>query len=329
MDPGPIFQMATGYWASQTFLTANRIGLFETLAGGPLTVEGVAARLATAPRATRLLMNACAALGLLHRDGAQYSNSPSAAAFLVPGSPGYLGDSLLYADDLYRTWADLETAVRSGAPPAPPEAILGDDPIKTRHFVRGMHHRAIGVGRALVEMLDLTGRRRLLDVGGGPGTYSCLLAGRFPELRCTVLDLPPVVTIAREIIAALSAADRVDTLAGDFHDTDFPADNDVVLISGLLHRESEDGCREAFRRAGAALRPGGLLVVSDVMTDEGGDAPPFATLFGLNMLLTSTDGGVHSHAGCQRWMAEAGFQQVTARPFPPPMPHWVVTGTRP
>ncbi|MGD2064778.1 MAG: class I SAM-dependent methyltransferase [Nitrospirota bacterium] len=329
MDPSQIFQLATGYWASQTFLTANRMGLFATLATGPMTVEGTAERLATAPRATRLLMNACVALGLLHRDGDQYSNTPPAAAFLVPGSPGYLGDSLLYADDLYLTWADLETAVRHAAPLAPPETILGDDPTKTRHFVRGMHHRAIGVGRALVEMLDLTGRRRLLDVGGGPGTYSCLLANRYPELHCTVLDLPPVVAIAREIIGEMGAADRVETLGGDFHQTDFPADNDVVLISGLLHRESEEGCREAFGRARAALRPGGLLVVSDVMTEEGGDAPPFATLFGLNMLLTSAEGGVHSHTGCQRWMAEAGFQEVAARSFPPPMPHWVVTGTRP
>jgi len=328
MDPSPIFQLATGYWASQTFLTANRMGLFATLAAGPMTAEATAAALGAVARPTRLLLNACVSLGLVQRDGDRYANAPNSAAFLVPGSPGFLGDSLLYADDLYTTWGKLETALREGAPPESPATILGDDPAKTRHFVRGMHHRALGVGRALVEILDLAGRRRLLDVGGGPGTYSSLLAQRYPELRCTVLDLPPVVAIAREIIAELGAAGQVQTLAGDYHDTPFPRDNDVVLVSGVLHREGEQGCREVIRHAHDALQPGGMLAVSDVMTNEGGDSPPFATLFGLNMLLTAADGGVHSHTDFRHWMESEGFAAVTVQPFPPPMPHWVLTGTR-
>ena len=42
--------------------------------------------------------------------------------------------------------------------------------------------------------------RRLLDIGGGSGCFSIALAGRHPALHCTVLDLPPVCTLANQQI---------------------------------------------------------------------------------------------------------------------------------
>ena len=47
---------------------------------------------------------------------------------------------------------------------------------------------------------DFSGRRRLLDVGGGPGTYSIALVQQTPGLTSTVLDLPGVLEVTREIV---------------------------------------------------------------------------------------------------------------------------------
>jgi len=328
-DPTPLLRLVTAYWDSQALLTANRLGIFGALGDGPKSAEALAEALGTQPRPTRLLLNACAALGLLEADGEAYRNSPLAAAFLVPDRPGYLGNGVRYSDNLYGTWGRLEQALREDAPQLPEEVYLGRDEAQTRAFVYGMHDRALGDGRVLVELLDLSGRERMLDVGGGPGTYSSLLTGRFPGLRSTLLDLPDVVAIAKEILAGMGASERVETLPGSYHETEFPSGNDVVLISGVLHRESEAGCRRLIDKAVAALEPGGLLVVSDVMTDAGGAGPAFATLFGLNMLLTAPHGGVHADADIEAWMGEAGLVEMTRRPFPPPMPHRVVTGERP
>ena len=328
MDPGPILQLATGYWASQTLLTANRMGLFAALAGSPATADEVAGRLGSQPRSTRLLLDACAALGLLRKDGERYANTDLATAFLVPGSPAFLGDALRYSDDLYQPWGLLEEAVRRDAPVLPPDEILGKDPDKTRHFVRGMHNRALGIARGLVEVVDLTGRRQLLDVGGGPGTYSCLLTQRYEGLRATVLDLPAVVAIAREIIAEMGAAQRVDVTAGDFLTTAWPGDNDALLISGVCHRQSEAECRRLIAAAFDALVPGGRLIVADVFTTPDGKSP-FAALFGLNMLVSAPGGGVHSVTDVARYMGDGRFHDVAIHPLPPPMPHIAVTATRP
>jgi len=327
-DPGPLMQLSTAYWGSQTLLTANRLGLFEILAGGAMDAAAIASALDTQPRPTHLLLKACLALGLLEESPEGYCNSPSSQVFLVPGSPGYLGNAIRYSDNLYATWGNLETALHEGVPPMPPEKYTGDDPEKTRHFVYGMHDRALGIGRAMVELVDLSGRKCMLDIGGGPGTYSSLFAQRHPELHSRVLDLPGVTAIAQEIISSMGVADRVTTVAGDYLQSSLPEGNDVVLMSGMFHRETEDDCRALIQRGQDALEPGGLLIISDVFTDEDGSAPLFATLFGLNMMLTAPNGGVHSDAAVASWMTDAGFVNIKRSPFPPPMPHRIVMGIK-
>lgn len=328
VDPTPLVRLSTAYWDSQVFLTANRLRLFDVLAGGGKSTAEISAELGLEPRQARLFLNACVALGLLElRDGC-YANTAVARAFLVSGSPGYMGNAILYSDHLYGTWGQLEQGLRQAAPVLPPQSYLGGDAERTRAFVYGMHDRALGLARSLVGLVDLTGRRRMLDVGGGPGTYSILLTQRFPGLESDVLELEGVASIAREIVAANGAADRVKLLPGDYHTTPFPGGRDVVLMSGMFHRETEDGCRRLIAKARGCLEPGGLLIVSDVFADAGGASPLFATLFGLNMMLTAPDGGIHADADVARWMTEAGFTGLTTRHFPPPMPHRVVVGRR-
>lgn len=328
VDPSPVMQLATAYWGAQALFTANRLNLFAIVEDGSHTVADIAAASGAQQRPLRLLLNACAALGLLNESAGEYSSSPLGKSVLVPGGENYLGDAIRYSDDLYATWGKLEQSLRDDLPQLPTAQYTGDDADRTRHFVRGMHERALGIGQAMINLVDLTGRGRMLDVGGGPGTYSALFARKYPTLRSTVLDLPGVVAIAREIIAELGMSERVGVLPGDFNDTVFPADNDVVLISGVFHRESEQDCRALVQRGFDALRSGGLLVVGDVFTDAGGSSPPFAALFGLNMLLTAPAGCVHADADVARWMRDAGFISADIRVFPAPMPHRVVLGMK-
>lgn len=328
MNPARIIALSTAYWESQVLLTANRLGLFSALAGGPMTLQQITGELGTQPRATRLMLNACIALDLLMEEDGRYSNSKLSEAFLVPGRQGYLGDAIRYSDDLYDTWGKLEQGLTSGSAPMPAHRYTGTDSAQTRNFVYGMHNRALGIGRVLVDLVDLSGRKSMIDVGGGPGTYSALLAQRYPQLRCRVLDLPGVLEIAAEIIESMDVSGRVTTQPLDYLNDDFPPANDVVLISGVFHRETEETCRDLIRRAGRALDSGGLLVISDVFTDRGGQGPLFATLFGLNMMLTANEGGVHSDADVAGWMKEQGFGAIEMRSFPDPMPHRLVKGVK-
>ena len=86
--------------------------------------------------------------------------------------------------------------------------------------------------------------------------------------------------------------------------------------------------KKLFAKAHTALQPGGKLVVSDIMLDATKTQPTFATLFSLQMLLTSEHGAVFSAAACLEWLEQAGFASVQAQTLPPPLPYVVVTGRK-
>lgn len=323
-DPRRIMQLASAFYDSQVLFVTSDTGIFGYLAEHPeATADDVARDLQLAPRGARLLLDAAVAIDLLEKHGDHYRNTQDSAQFLVPGQPGDLSRAIRYNRDVYQAWGQLGTFVRSGLPVERPALHLGDDPERTRTFVMAMHGRALGIGQLVVPMLDLQDCRQVLDVGGGPGTYSVLLAQRYPHLHATVLDLPGVAAVATELIAAQGLAERVRTLPGDYHSEPFPAGNDAVLLFGMLHQESPDSIRDLLHRAAASLSDHGRIYILDMMTDESHTQPPFSALFGLNMALTTDHGWVFSDAELSDWCAEAGLDHVEIQPLPPPMPHWL------
>jgi hypothetical protein len=328
-DPTPIVELTTSYWASQTLFAANRIGLFEAIGDAAVSANEIAEKLGIAGRSTELLMNACASLDLLEKQDGLYRCSDLGAAYLLPGTQSYMGDAIRYCDDLYSTWGRLEHSVRAGEPALTASSYLGDDEQRTRNFVYGMHNRALGIGQALVGLADLGECRSLLDVGGGPGTYSALFAARYPGLSAQVMELPGVIPIAREILATMPAGDRVTMVEGNYKTSAFPAPVEAVLMSGMFHRETEQQCRELIAKGFDALTSGGRMVICDIFADAGGASPAFAALFGLTMLLTAPDGTVHADADVAAWMRDRGIAEVEVFHFPPPMPHRIVIGVKP
>lgn len=328
-DPQAIVEMASAFYASATLFAALDLDLFGRLNRlAPATAATLAADGTLDLRATRLLLDGCVALGLAVKQDDHYANAPAAAACLVAGSPADLTRAIRYNQDVYAPWGRLAQLARTGRPVEPPAVHLGDDPERTRRFVLAMHGRAMGIGRAIVPLLDLAGARSLLDIGGGPGAYAMLLAQAAPQLACTVLDLPPVVAVARELLAQAGLAERVRCLPGDYHTTSFPSGQDVITIFGVLHQESPTAIVDILRRAHAALNPGGRLYILDMMTDATHAWPRFSALFAVNMALTTDHGWVFSDREISGWLAEAGFVAIAVRPVPPPMPHWLAVARK-
>jgi precorrin-6B methylase 2 len=329
-NPGLIMQLALAYRASAIFFAASDLGVFTLLGSGPLTSAEIAAKCGAAAEPMRLVIESCADSGLLVRQGDRFANTPTAEVFLVRGKPAYLGDSLKYARDLYPAWGAIGELVKTGRPTMPPETILGDDKAKTRAFVMAMHERAKGIGSVLPHNVDLSGRKRLLDVGGGPGTYSVALCRQTPGLTATVLDRPGVLEVTRELVDAAGFADRVTLLPGDYLTTPFGSGFDAVLLSGMMHRETAENANLLLKKAFDALQPGGLVMVSDVFfEDDRKNTPPFATSFALNMMLTSNHGSAHAKSEMERWMAENGFRHLARHDMPRPNPHTLIIGVKP
>jgi hypothetical protein len=329
-NPGLIYQLALAYRSSAALFAASDLNVFSHIGDGTETAARLAELSGAASEPLRMVLETCADLGLLARDGDGFRNTPTSLMFLLKGRPAYLGDSLKYARDLYPAWGKLGDLIANGLPTMPPETILGDDKPKTRAFVMAMHERAKGIGSVLPHNVSLAGRQRLIDIGGGPGTYSVELCRQTPGLTSTVLDRPGVLEVTRELVDAAGFADRVTLLPGDYLATPFGEGFDAALLSGMMHRETAANVTRLLEKTFAALVPGGQVMVSDVFFDDDRkNSPPFTTSFAINMMLTSNHGSAHARTEMGRWMEAAGFRDITMNDMPRPNPHTLILGIRP
>lgn len=329
---GEIVDMASAFYQSAVLFAAISCGVFEAVekAGGDATAARVSKDISSDVRATRLLLDACVAIGIMSKSGEVYANTAAGRLALVPGGPADLSKAIMYNKSVYPAWGRLEDFVRTGRPAERPEIHLGEDAARTRIFALSMRSRALAIGRGVVPMLRLEGAGRLLDLAGGPGTYAELIAGAFPTLCITTVDLPAISAVAKECVAAAGLENRIECRPGNYHSDEYEASAyDAVTIFGALHQESPDDISAILARAYRALKPGGKLYVLDMMTDSTHTAPQFSALFGVNMALTTENGWVFSDVELKGWMEKAGFEPGATRTLAPPMPHWLVEAVKP
>jgi SAM-dependent methyltransferase len=289
---------------SRIILTAVELGLADTLAGGEGMAREVAERLGTDLRATELLLNALVALGLVTKTGGRYGNSRLASECLVSTSPGYRGGGLRHHLHLWRTWSQLTDVVRTGRPSS---TVRKKSDAAYSDFVRAMYDFGWERAQRMADALDLEGVTSLLDLGGGPGSYSIAFCARYPALRAVVFDRPQALPVASEIVARHGEEDRVSFQAGDFLVDPLGSGYDLVLVSHIIHAYGEEENRRILRKAGDALVPGGRLVLQDYLLDDDRVHPAHSAIFAINMLVNTESGRTYAWSEVESWLEAIGL----------------------
>jgi SAM-dependent methyltransferase len=317
--------LSGGYWATCALHAAVRLDVFSPLTDHPQTAAALAARLRTDPRGTRRLLETLAALGLVTREADNWSATPFAARHLARQSPDYLGHIIRHHHLLMDGWSRLHEAVTGGAP-VRERSSHADDEQTRESFLMGMDNLAGQMGPRLAAEVDLSGRRRLLDLGGGPGTYAIHFCRANAELTAVVCDLPTTRAFAERTIAAHGLSDRIAFAAADFNTEPLPGGFDAAWLSHVLHGESPAGAAALLRKAAAALQPGGLLLVQEFILDDSREGPLFPALFSLNMLVGTPGGQAYSGAELAAMLTAAGAGQVRRLPLELPNGAGVMAG---
>ena len=117
--------------------------------------------------------------------------------------------------------------------------------------------------RAL-DVLKLSGRERVLDVGCGTGEFERMAMNRFPQLSITGIDVAPqMIAVARD---KLADAPRVSFQVAQAEGLPFDQEEfDVVICANMLHHVREP--RWALQECARVLRPSGSCVVVDWCRD--------------------------------------------------------------
>lgn len=310
--------LARGFQASKTFLVANQLEIFSLLSAKKGSrAPQVAKTLKANPRAVGMLLDALVALELLVKKEERYFNAPPAEEFLVRGKESYRGPIFHHLHNNWETWTGLKEAVKKGtAPRIKQENSLREDRKRTEAFIRGMYSIARGTAPKVLPLLKLTGVKKMLDLGGGPGTYALLFAQKNPRLKAVVFDLPLVVPITRKIIKQQGLEKRVKTMIGDFNRDDWGKNYDLILMSHILHSNSQAQCRALLKKAYQALDDGGQIVIHEFAVDESRTRPPLAAIFALHMLVNTSHGGTYTPAEMSSWLRLAGCRRTAVKKVP-------------
>lgn len=314
--PEPITQLGSAFMASKALLSAVELGLFTALAAGPLDAEALRQRLGLHPRGARDFFDALVAVGVLQRDDGMYRNTPEAQLFLDRTTPSYLGGILeLFSTRVFRSWAGLTDALRTGRPQSEAAAGAEDiyvamyrDPARLREFLGGMTGRTLPSARAVAERFPWQRYRTFIDIGAAQGALPVQVALAHPHLTGGGFDLPPVGPVFEEYVASFGLADRLHFYPGDFFRDPLPRADVLVMARILLDWDLEQK-RLLLRKAYEALPPGGALIVVEMMIDDERRANTAGLLMSLNMLVARPGGFAFTGTDCRGWMAEAGFRE--------------------
>ncbi len=312
--PDAILGIGMGFWTSKALLSAVELGLFSTLAGRPRTAKDLTSELGLHPRGVADFLDALVSLGMLERDGDEYSNTPATDVFLDRNKPSYIGGILEMANArLYPFWASLTEALRTGRPQN--EIKSGDDffatlyanPDLLEQFLHAMTGLTMGAALAIAERFPWNRYQTVIDIGTAEGCVPVQLALRHPHLTGGGFDLPPVGPIFDRYVASFGLTDRLRFFPGDFFADPLPT-GDVLIMGRILHDWGLDQKLTLLRKAYDALPDGGALIVYDSIIDDGRRENTFGLLMSLNMLIETNAGFDYSGADCRAWMAEVGFR---------------------
>lgn len=328
LDPMAVMRVASAYWNSSILHVANALDVFTSLSkDGPATADEMARRRKVDARGIEMILMGCVCLGFMEKKGGKFHNTPLAETFLVEGSQRNQRGIVSMFKDWVLPWSRLEEAVRTGKPVVEKQHDHGEE--ATRTYITGMLHRGIPQAWLLAEEVDLTGRKKMLDVGGGPGIFSIIMSQKYPGLKAAVLDLPQTLRVTRDIIKNWNAADRVTTVEGSYMDEGYGSGYDVVLTSSMISQEGPDVVKHILRESYEAMVSGGIILIQEQFLDDEKAGPMLPVQVGLNQLIHTPAGRAYSAREVADFAAEIGFTSLSYRPLPDPSPFTLITGIKP
>lgn len=282
--------------------SALKAGLFEALAEEKDIVT-LARELHGDERALFIMLEALSVMGYINKRQGRYVISNRACPMFLERGEEYVGGFLPHFMDIMKAWLML------------PYIIKGEKPEREKRDVAAfMHAMASKTDENVEETVKTCLKRKpdaknLLDMGGGPGTYSRAFVNK--GIKSVVLyDMPDVIEyVSREF--RLKEIKNLALKSGDFTKNDFEKEFkgesfDIVFMANICHIYSEEENRILIKRAGKLVKPGGMVAIEDFVRGRS----PMAEMFAVNMLANTEGGNTYTEAQYREWLEEGGFSKI-------------------
>lgn len=305
-----VMTIARGYHPACVLFAAADLDIFSILDKKPMTTQALAAKLGTDYRATEILLDALAAVGLLTKNDNEYGVPKSVAELLTDKGAKSILSMIRHQANCLRRWVQLPQVIKSGKPAEYRPSIRGEAADQAA-FIGAMDNVSAPVVVQIIDKLQPLSFRHLLDIGGALGTWTIGFLQAVPEASATLFDLPEVIPMAKEHIAEAGLTGRVNFVPGDFYTDQLPCGADFIWLSAIAHQNSRKQNQALFAKIYAALEDNGVLVLRDVVMDDSRTRPQAGAMFAINMLVATESGGTYNFEEYRCDLLDAGFADIT------------------
>ncbi len=298
----------TAFQQSRIILTGAELDVFTRLDDAAASAEALSTALSCDGRAMERLLDALASLGLLQKERGLFSLS-GGGRMLSSRHPETILPIVLHFNELWDKWSGLTGVVRTGKPV---EGTGGEKGEANRGaFIGAMHAIGRDLSTEIAGAFDASRYVRLLDIGGGSGTYTIAFLRANAQMTAVLFDLAPVITMAEKRLLAEGLSDRVTLVAGDFSRDELPTGCDLALLSAIIHQNSPAQNLDLFGKIFRALNEGGGILIRDHIMDESHTSPPAGAIFAINMLVGTAGGDTYTFGEIREGLEKAGFAEVS------------------
>ncbi len=301
-----IFEDVRGYWKSSAIITAIDLDIFTTIGTGSSCPE-LANTLKLNQDALERLLDSLVNLNLLQKEKNTYFNTYNASKYLVKNQSSYIGYVALYHKSRYDVWGKLDRSLKTGKPLAA-ASFLAPDKEQINNYARAMSARAQLEVNDVLERIDLSDCKRLLDLGGAPGTFADAFANKYPSLDITVFDLETMMEISKEIT---HSNPKIHLVSGNFDSDPIGSDYCGVFMSQILDSLGRKGVEDLFLKVYNALKKGGKVIIRDYILQNDNTESEVSMFRSLNVLLTTNSGRLYNFEDYLLMLKNAGFTNIT------------------
>lgn len=320
-----LFDLVAGFVYSQVLLACVRLRLFDLLAEQPQTLSALAPRLGLSEDAAQRLLMAAASLGLVEqRSGGRFGLGPLGAPLVGDVA---IASMVEHHAELYVDLADPVALLRGEArtsalanywPYAAADAPGALEADRITPYSALMSASQTLVSDEVLEAYSFDRHRRLLDVGGGEGTFLSAVAARAPHLKLVLFDLPAVAECARVKFAEQGLSDRATVAGGSFFSDPLPTGCDVISLVRVIFDHDDARALQILKAVRRALPDDGTLLLTEPMSGTRGAEAMGDAYFGF-YLLAMGKGRSRSAGQLTDLLLAAGFGEVRLLRNPMPL----------
>ncbi len=336
-EPPPlqVLRMGLSYQVSAIIAVTARLGLADLLAHGPKSSAELAEATGAHPSSLRRFLRACVAHDVLEQTEQDRFALTPVGACLRSDARSMRGFALGMGQKAHlRPFEHLYEGIMENRPVA--KDALGMEmwefydanPEAMGTLTQHLDEVTAQMAPLVTRTYDLSGFRRIVDVGGNRGAFLSGLLEAAPEATAVLFDRPEVMDDARKFIAAHGLSDRVEFVGGDFLE-EVPPGGDLYLIKGVLHDWDDEPASRILKNCHRAAEPGSTSLTFEGILRSDPPLDPLVHLIDLSMLLL-VGGRERTREEFEALFGGAGWRIEQTIPLPqlPYFPYHIIEAKR-